>query len=136
VTAEIAAEVLFDYARAIDDRDLAALERILAADAMLTRFDGTRTGRDTVIGFYRTFWASSPVRASQHMVTNVRVRPEDAGIRADAYFAATVVALDGAAHTVLGRYSDSLREDAGGWRLAHKRIEIVAKLPMLAVPAQ
>jgi 3-phenylpropionate/cinnamic acid dioxygenase small subunit len=129
-----AAQVLFTYAKAVDDRDLDALERILVEDAALTRMDGTRNGRDAVIEFYRTFWASSPVLASQHMVTNVRAFREDAGaIRADAYFSAVSVDSDGG-HLVIGRYSDTIRDEAGEWRLAHKRIELVTKLALPPTP--
>ena len=74
--------------------------------------------------------ASSPVLASQHMVTNVQAFPEDGGgIRANAYFSATIVDPDGA-RTVIGRYSDSIREDSDELRLAHKRIHIVATLQL------
>ena len=125
-----AAQVLFAYATAVDDRDLDALARILVKDAALTRMDGTRNGRDAVIEFYRTFWASTPVLASQHIVTNVQAFREDGGeIRANAYFAAVIVDADGG-HTVIGRYSDSIREESGEWRFSHKRIQTVANLAL------
>lgn len=118
-----AAQLLYAYARAVDEGDADALGALIADDAAITRVDGTHTGREAFLDVYRAFW-SSPVQGSKHLVTNVQAFPEEGGlVRAEAYFQAVMFDPDGT-RFVVGRYRDTLRETAGGLRLAHKRIMI------------
>jgi len=118
-----AAQLLYAYARAVDEGDLDALAALAVDDVALTRADGTRRGRDGFIALYRAF-RDSPVEQSKHVVTNVQAFPEDGGlVRARAYFQATMFDPDGT-RLVIGQYSDSMRDDGAGLRLVHKRIQV------------
>lgn len=117
------ADLLYRYAAAVDDGDLDALAAMVTDDVAITRVDGTSHGRDAFLAVYRAF-RDSPVRGSTHAVTNVRVTPQpDGQLRADAYFQATMFDADGV-RLVVGRYSDSMRDDGDGLRFTHKRIVV------------
>ncbi|WP_328854404.1 nuclear transport factor 2 family protein [Microbispora hainanensis] len=117
------AQLLYAYARAVDEGDVDALGELIADDVAITRVDGTHTGREPFLDVYRAF-RDSPTLGSKHMITNVRAYPEDGGlVRAEAYFQAVMFDPDGT-RFVIGRYSDSLREVGGELRFAHKRIMV------------
>jgi SnoaL-like domain len=124
-----AAQVLYAYARAVDEGDIEALRGLAVPDVSLTRSDGTTQGIEAFLGLYRAF-AASPVRGSKHAITNVQAFPEpDGDVRALAYFHATM--FDPGApnqptqtRLVIGQYSDSMREVDGQLRFSHKRITV------------
>lgn len=115
-----AAQVLYAYARAVDEGDLDALEQLAHEDVVLTRVDGTRQGRAAFLDLYRGFRDSDKL-GSRHVVTNVQAYPADGEVRIHAYFAATMFERVGT-RIVIGRYEDSLRDDGDGLKFAHKRI--------------
>lgn len=117
-----AAQLLYAYARAVDEGDLETLERIAVEDVAITRSGATKHGRDEFLAVYRGF-RDSDVRSSKHVVTNVQAFPEGDGVRARAYFAATMFDPDGS-RIVIGQYSDSMRDDGNGLRFTHKRIQV------------
>jgi 3-phenylpropionate/cinnamic acid dioxygenase small subunit len=118
-----AAQVLYAYARAVDEGDLDTLEQIAHEDVALTRVDGTRHGRAAFLDLYRGF-KDSDQKGSKHVVTNVQAFAEEGGlVRARAYFAATMFDAGGT-RIVIGQYSDSMRDDGDGLRFAHKRITV------------
>jgi 3-phenylpropionate/cinnamic acid dioxygenase small subunit len=119
-----AAQVLYAYARAVDEGDLDTLEAIAHEDVSLTRVDGTKHGRTAFLDLYRGF-RDSDKEGSKHVVTNVQAFPEDGGlVRLHAYFAATMFDPGGGTRVVIGRYDDSLRDDGDGLKFAHKRITV------------
>ena len=118
-----AAQLLYAYARAVDEGDLDTLERLAVEDVEITRSGVTKQGRGEFLAVYRGF-RDSDVRSSKHVVTNVQAFPEDGGaVRARAYFAATMFDPDGS-RIVIGQYSDSMRDDGDGLRFVHKRIHV------------
>ena len=147
-----AAQVLYAYARAVDEGDIEALRALALPDVFLTRSDGTKQGIEVFLDLYRAF-AASPVLASKHAITNVQAFPEpDGDVRALSYFHATMfdpgapdqtapdqtaadqTAADQTTQTrlVIGQYSDSLREVDGQLRFSHKRITVER---VVAIPA-
>lgn len=137
-----AAQVLYAYARAVDEGDIEALRALALPDVFLTRSDGTKQGIEVFLDLYRAF-AASPVLGSKHAITNVQAFPEpDGDVRALSYFHATMfdpgapdqTAPDQTTQTrlVIGQYSDSLREVDGQLRFSHKRITVER---VVAIPA-
>lgn len=124
-----AAQLLYAYARAVDEGDIEALRGLALPDVLLTRSDGTKQGIEAFLDLYRAF-AASPVQGSKHAITNVQAYPEpDGGVRALSYFQATMFdpgAPDRPTQTrlVIGQYSDSMREVDGQLRFSHKRITV------------
>jgi SnoaL-like domain len=119
-----AAQVLYAYARAVDEGDIDALRELAVPDVSLTRSDGTRQGIEAFLDLYRAFAASS-VRGSRHAVTNVQAFPEpDGDVRALAYFQAAMFDPGAQTRLVIGQYSDSMREVGGQLRFSHKRIKV------------
>jgi SnoaL-like protein len=127
-----AAQVLYAYARAVDEGDIEALRALAMPDVLLTRSDGTKQGIEAFLDLYRAF-AASPVQGSKHAITNVQAYPEpDGGVRALSYFQAIMFDPGEQTRLVIGQYSDSLREVEGQLRFSHKRITIER---VVAIPA-
>jgi hypothetical protein len=127
-----AAQVLYAYARAVDEGDIEALRGLAVTDVSLTRSDGTTQGIEAFLDLYRAF-AASPVRGSKHAITNVQAFPEpDGDVRALAYFHATMFDPGAQTRLVIGQYSDSMREVDGQLRFSHKRIKVER---VVAIPA-
>lgn len=120
--AEAARATLHRYARAVDARDESALAAVFTEDVTFERVDGIREGRDTVLAFYRTVF-DGPTTWSKHMVTNVIVEPQRAGLAVTAYFQAVSRTADDAV-TVFGEYDDLLVPDGDGLRIARKRVDV------------
>jgi hypothetical protein len=119
-----AAQVLYAYARAVDQGDIEALRGLAVPDVLLTRSDGTKQGIEAFLDLYRAF-AASPVQGSQHAIINVQAFPEpDGDVRALSYFQATMFDPGAQTRLVMGQYSDSLREVDGQLRFSHKRITV------------
>ena len=127
-----AAQVLYAYARAVDEGDIEALRALALPDVFLTRSDGTKQGIEVFLDLYRAF-AASPVLGSKHAITNVQAFPEpDGDVRALSYFHATMFDPGTQTRLVIGQYSDSLREVDGQLRFSHKRITVER---VVAIPA-
>jgi hypothetical protein len=138
-----AAQLLYAYARAVDQGDIEALRGLAVPDVWLTRSDGTKQGIEVFLDLYRTF-AASPVQASKHVIANVQAFPEPSEpgepngvLRALAYFEATMFDPDAQARLVIGEYSDSMREVDGQLKFTHKRITVqrVVSITQHAAPA-
>jgi len=127
-----AAQVLYAYARAVDEGDIEALRALALPDVFLTRSEGTKQGIEVFLDLYRAF-AASPVLGSKHAITNVQAFPEpDGDVRALSYFQATMFDPGKQTRLVIGQYSDSLREVEGQFRFSHKRITVER---VVAIPA-
>ncbi len=119
-----AAQLLYAYARAVDEGDIEALRGLAVPDVSLTRADGTRHGIEAFLDLYRGF-AAAPVLGSKHAVTNVQAVPEpDGSVRARAYFQAAMFDPGEQTRLVIGQYSDSMREVDGQLMFTHKRITV------------
>lgn len=119
-----AAQLLYAYARAVDQGDIEALRGLAVPDVWLTRSDGTNQGVEAFLDLYRAFNAS-PVQGSKHVIANVQAFPEpDGDLRALAYFEATMFDAGPQTRLVIGSYSDSMREVDGQLRFTHKRITV------------
>jgi enoyl-CoA hydratase/carnithine racemase/ketosteroid isomerase-like protein len=124
-----AAQVMYSYARAVDERDLDALGRIVTDDVKLTRADGVREGRAAFVDFYRSAFGS--MAPSRHFASNIQASGEGALIRVRAYFQASFFGAE-QTQIVTGSYADALRDDAdGGLRIAEKtnNVEFTVTLP-------
>ena len=85
-----AAQLLFSYARAVDDGDFDALAKLVAHDVVLHSPGGVHQGRDELIEVYRSVRASRS-GGSQHLIANVQACREANGvIRSAAYFNAVI----------------------------------------------
>jgi 3-phenylpropionate/cinnamic acid dioxygenase small subunit len=134
VLSERAAQLLYAYARAVDEGDLDTLERLAIEDVDITRADGAKHGREAFLAVYRGF-RESDVLSSKHVVTNVQAFPEENRVRARAYFAATMFDPEGS-RIVIGEYSDSMRDDGDGLRFVHKRIHVDGVVPLPSADSQ
>jgi hypothetical protein len=135
---EDAAQLLYTYARAVDEGDLATLERIAHEDVSLTRVNGTQHGRAAFLDLYRGFKAVN--LGSKHVVSNVQAvlenGDEEGGtVRAVAYFCSTHFDAEGT-RLVYGQYSDSMRDDGDGLRFTHKRIAVERVVQLGAASAE
>jgi hypothetical protein len=119
-----AGQLLYAYARAVDEGDIEALRGLAVDDVLLTRADGTRHGIEAFLDLYRGF-AAAPVLGSKHAITNVQAFPEpDGTVRARAYFQAAMFDPGEQTRLIIGQYSDSMREVDGELRFTHKRIAV------------
>lgn len=119
-----ASQLLYAYARAVDEGDIEALRGLAVDDVLLTRADGTRRGIEAFLDLYRGF-AAAPVLGSKHAITNVQAFPEpDGTVLARAYFQAAMFDPGEQTRLVIGQYSDSMREVDGELRFTHKRIAV------------
>lgn len=128
-----AAQLLFSYARAVDDGDFGALAELVDHDIVLDRPGGTHRGRDAFIEAYRSVHASR-TGGSQHLVANVQACREGNGmIRSTAYFNAVIFGPEGAS-LVCGKYDDLLREESGRLTFLRKgnQIDCVVRLGSLS----
>lgn len=123
-----AAQVMYAYARAVDERDLAALGRLVTDDVRLTRGDGVREGRAAFVDFYRSAFGS--MAPSRHFASNVQTSGDGGLIRVRAYFQASFFGPE-QTQIVTGSYADTLREEGGGLRIAEKvnNVEFTVTLP-------
>jgi hypothetical protein len=127
-----AAQVLYAYARAVDEGDIEALRGLAVPNVLLTRSGGTKQGIEAFLDLYRAF-AASPVQGSRHAITNVQAFPEPAGdVLALSYFQAAMFDPGAQTRLVIGQYSDSMREVDGQLRFSHKRIRVER---VVAIPA-
>jgi enoyl-CoA hydratase/carnithine racemase/ketosteroid isomerase-like protein len=123
-----AAQVMYGYARAVDERDLDALGRMVTDDVRLTRADGVREGRAAFVDFYRSAFGS--MAPSRHFASNVQASGDGGLIRVQAYFQASFFAAK-QTQVVTGSYADTLREERSGLRIAEKvnNVEFTVTLP-------
>ena len=114
-------DLLTRYACAVDDRDWETVRSVFTEDAVLdyTVFRGPRGSAAEVAEW--TAKALQAIDASQHFITNVRVRIDGDEATAESYVYSPLALAGGAGvmHTG-GSYSDRLRRTADGWRIAER----------------
>lgn len=118
-------DLLKQYQRLVDAKDVEGLGRIVVDDVELGRRQGPRHGREEFLDLYRAF-AASDVEVAQHMATNIQVSPlPDEKQRVDSCFFVITTHAAGGARMVWGRYSDDMVRTGDGWRFSAKRIDVV-----------
>jgi 3-phenylpropionate/cinnamic acid dioxygenase small subunit len=117
-------DVLMGYAQAVDERDWDALAAAFTSDAMLdyTAFGGPRGSvQDAVEWLMR---ALAVIAASQHLLSNIRVRVDgdEATATAEVFSPLAIDRPDGGRTIMLtgGSYVDRLRRTDDGWRIAER----------------
>lgn len=121
-------ETLLDYAFYVDRNDPTSLaEKVFCEDG---RFElgsqhAVQGRKNLALMFARTL---SKFSATSHHVSNVRVRiSSNTTATASAYvYAWHAAAEDGQRIDLWGRYHDDLRLTPGGWRIAARRLTVVA----------
>jgi uncharacterized protein (TIGR02246 family) len=119
-------DVVATYAQAVDEHDLDRIVGCFTPDGRID-FEGgqiTGVGHDGIRTAFETAFARpvfAPPAASTHLMANTLVTVEGDTARAETQ--AVAFLASGALGTVTTRglrYSDRLRRDAGGWRIAHR----------------
>ena len=113
-------DLVAEYCRAIDSRDLDAFVACYTADAVLRHEDGIMRidGRDAIRSYYEARFPSYGVTFHHpHAHTVVFDGPDDAH---GAVTAHAEMALDGAGWIAAFRYSDTYRREDGRWRFAER----------------
>ena len=123
----LAIEDLMDaYASALDTKDWDTLRTLFVPGAVVdyTEEGGVRGSIDDAIGWFQK--AMAPFTASQHFVTNRRVKVDGDEATANAYIFSPLGAPNGEGGLVLvfagGTYEDALRRTPDGWRFAARTI--------------
>ncbi len=110
-------DLLFRYARAVDDKDWALMGSVFTPDARLdyTSVDGPAGGRDEIVGWLERSLA--PVPMTQHFITNVEIELDGdrATARAMFYNPMQLPGMD-VVCTCGGNYHHALVRTPDGWR--------------------
>ena len=118
-------DVVYRYARALDDCDWALLRTCFLPDATANYPDKIALrGYDAIEDLCRATF--EPISASQHINSNVVVSVDGDRARATSYLHAQHVLLglpDGEQFIFAGRYTDDLVRTADGWRIAELTLE-------------
>jgi ketosteroid isomerase-like protein len=122
-----------EYCEVVDAQDYASLREVFAEDAVFARPtnpDQVLRGVDAIIA---SFVSRPRMRITQHLVFNVRVRPESADAAAGSCRillytadAAEPQSLEGrkaAAKRLIGVYRDRYVRTPSGWRIVERRGE-------------
>ncbi len=131
-------DVLYAYADGIDGRDWSLVSTVFTDDAHLDyRGSGGPAGtRPEVVDWIRT--SLSPMGASQHVITNVRIRVDGDEAHAVSQLTNPLLLSDDAADVPAlllgGRYVDRLRRTEQGWRIAHRVQAIDWQTTITAAP--
>lgn len=115
------------YARALDTRDWKLLRTCFTEDARID-YEGMEPvfGHDALEQVCRS--ALDPLDASQHFIGNVSVEIYGDEATASCYLHAQHVragSTGGDKYVVAGTYFDTLRRAADGWRITHRRLDVV-----------
>ncbi|TMK18726.1 MAG: nuclear transport factor 2 family protein [Actinobacteria bacterium] len=127
VADRLAIDDLMDaYAVALDTKDWDALRTLFVPGAVVdyTEEGGVRGSIDDAIGWFQM--AMGAFTASQHFVTNRRVRVSGDDATASAYIFSPLGAPNGNGGLTLvfagGSYEDELRRTPDGWRFSSRTI--------------
>jgi 3-phenylpropionate/cinnamic acid dioxygenase small subunit len=128
-------DLTVDYCTAIDAKDWDALRSVFApaATARLGRTD--HEGVDDIIARCRS--ALTSLDASQHMITNHRIRVDGDRATCSCHVQAQHVRAAAAAgpnYLVGGRYDDDLERTPDGWRIARRVLTVLWTEGNPAVP--
>lgn len=115
------------YATALDRRDWDLLRRCFRPD-VVAEYEGIGTleGYEAVEDVCRR--ALEPLAASQHLLGNHEVDLDGDTARCSTYFQAQHVrpgTAGGDLFVVAGTYTDRMARGDDGWRIAHRRLDVV-----------
>lgn len=112
---------LVRFARAMDERDWAALDEILLEDATADYGLGLLEGREAIVGIMRRFLDGCG--PTQHLIGNVLIEIDGDTAQSRAYVNDRHVGLDAKSHlsfATLGDYRDQWRRVDGVWRMSNR----------------
>lgn len=113
---------LYRFARAMDERDWAALDEVLTEDATADLGRGTVSGRGAIVAFIRSFLdACGP---TQHLLGNLVIDVEKERATSRCYVSDMHKGAGDKAHltfSTLGEYQDSWVRRGGRWWMIHRR---------------
>ncbi len=117
------ADLLNNYCLVVDNRQLARLDDILTEDVECIFQTGVAKGRDSV----RTFIADvqATLTATQHNLTTSVVTEDGDGASGSTYLVVQHIrdgAERGTTFAIGGAYQDQFRREAGGWRIARRKL--------------
>lgn len=117
-------DVLFRYARALDDRDSQLLRTCFTEDAVC-EVGATLSGIDSIVAFAQGVLSAFDV--TQHLIANPRctIDGDRAASICDLHAQHVARGAPGGEHYVIGgRYDDSFVRTPKGWRIAHRRLRV------------
>ncbi|MCL2346523.1 MAG: nuclear transport factor 2 family protein [Desulfobulbus sp.] len=119
--------VLIAYGTALDQRDWAALDDVLAPDATAHyKSLGHFASRAEMVSMFKEFLARCGT--TQHMFSNMRIHVEGKKATAACYLQAIHVGLGKYQEqiwTVWGEYRDRLELRPEGWRIVHRELAVL-----------
>lgn len=128
------ARALHRFARAMDERDWSALERVLRADATADLGTGPLRGRDAIVAQMRSFLdACGP---TQHLLGNLLVEVEGQRATSRCYVSDLHVGSGTRAQqtfSTLGEYHDVWRREGDDWWMIERKKLTRAMLGSLEV---
>jgi len=119
-------DVSHRYCWALDARQWHLLDDVFAADATAELASPLLQGRDAIVA--RVRGTVEVLDATQHTVTNHLLEIDGVQATSMCYLHAQHVlasAEGGPLFVVAGRYHDRLELTAAGWRIVHRRLDIV-----------
>ena len=125
------ADLLGDYARAVDTKDWALFRSVFADGAKVdyTRAYGIAGSPDEITEWISSLMTDEFVPDTMHGLTNVTVSVDGDTAEASAYYINPDVMSDGEGGTYLlfngGRYSTTAARTPGGWKFTRFDAEIV-----------
>lgn len=117
-------DVLFAYARALDDRN-SQLLRTCFTDEAVCEVGATLRGIDSIVAFAQGVLSGFDV--TQHLIANPRctIDSDRAESVCDVQAQHIARGAEGGEHYVIGgRYDDSFVQTPQGWRIAHRRLRV------------
>jgi ketosteroid isomerase-like protein len=123
--AEIGA-ALVRYATAVDTKDWPMLRTVFHDDCVMEVGDQRHEGIDALTEHMAQLHA--PLTATVHRLTNTAVEIDGDRATASTYLDALLLRPDhpsGPTLQIVGIYEDTLRRDAAGWRIQHRRFRRV-----------
>lgn len=115
------ARAIVRMARAMDERDWAALDDILLPEATANLGMGTITGREAIVAFIRTFL--DDCGPTQHLLGNLLVDVTGNTATSRCYVSDMHKGVGEKAHltfSTLGDYHDQWRKVEGRWYMSHR----------------
>ncbi len=112
------------FARAMDERDWAALDTVLLEDATADLGMGLVRGRGAIVAFIRTFL--DDCGPTQHLLGTMDIEVHGDTATASTYLEAIHIGIkpgfEGGRMTVWGEYRDQLVRTPEGWRIRHREL--------------
>jgi hypothetical protein len=112
---------LYRFARAMDERDWAALDAVVAVDATADMGLGPLHGRAAIVALMRSFL--DECGPTQHLLGNLTIDIDGASAHSRCYVSDMHKGLGDKSEltfSTLGEYHDRWRKEQGVWRMVHR----------------